>query len=485
MKRILFISILTSALFLTSVSALETDKVTLNKNGTVKYKQLPKSVNNLQDAFQEGMIYGRLRLNTFFWDWKHANYPDGKLMDDRAMGVGGSLIYKTAPLHGLSATMGLYTSQNPDFFREDKEDVGFVKSGKDTFSRNKIKNGGSYDGHFGMSVLGQAYVQYDISQTTFIGGRQLFESVYTKSNDTKMIPNTFDGVSLTSMEIAQTKIQLAYFTAQKLRDHTDAHDVIAFDGWNGNDDAAVNRNFTPDLVGTDNDLIIASASNKSIQNLKAEVSYMLVPDVVSNMTLEAHYKVPLGNWSVTPGIRYMKQMDELGTDADVANLLTNHHGYTDSTSLDGGLIAGRIDFKNGPMLVRLGYSEIEDKADIIAPWRGFPTGGFTRAMAQYNWFANTKTSMIRFDYDFGKANIFPGLRLLSRYAIQDFDDNKDGVAADSSILHIDLFQKLADSLEMKIRLGFLDADDDIKKSDGTYKADISYNEYRLELNYLF
>ncbi|MEA3372270.1 MAG: OprD family outer membrane porin [Campylobacterota bacterium] len=483
MKTFIRTSIVAGVLLLTTVSALETDKVTLNKNCTLVYNQLPKSVDNLQDAFQEGMVYGRLRMNTFYWDWSEE--IDGKQKDNRAMGIGGSLIYKTAPLNGLSAAAGLYTTQNPDFFREDKENVGYVKAGKDSFERNNIKNGGGYDGHFGMSVLGQAYLQYDISQTTFIGGRQLFESLYTKSNDTKMIPNTFDGLSMISKEIPQTSIKLAYFAAQKLRDHTNAHDVIAYDSWNENDDSAVNKSLTPDLVGTDNELIIASATNKSVENLKAAVNYMIVPDVVSNVTLEAHYKIPLGAWSITPGMRYMKQMDELGTNISVANLKAKADGYTNPTSLDSALIAGRVDFKNGPMLVRLGYSEIDDKADIVAPWRGFPTGGFSRAMAQYNWYANTKTSMIRFDYDFNKAGMLPGFRLLSRYAIQDFDDAKPGVQADSNILHIDMFQKLAENLEMKIRLGFVDADDNIQDINGNTKTDVSYNEYRLEFNYFF
>ena len=107
MKRILHTSILTSLLLLTSASALETDKRDMKKNMSIAYNQLPKSADNLRDAFQEGMVYGRLRLNTFYWDW--SKEIDAKQKDNRAMGIGGSLIYKTAPLQGLSATMGLYT----------------------------------------------------------------------------------------------------------------------------------------------------------------------------------------------------------------------------------------------------------------------------------------------------------------------------------------------------------------------------------------
>ncbi len=478
---------ITSVMLTTSLNAtLTNDKITLKGNMQVKYNELPSSVENLSDAFLEGMFYGRIRTNMFLWDWSKENYPDGKLMDDKAMGIGGSFIYKTAPLSGISATAGLYTSQNPSFWREDVADVGYVKAGKDTFSRRDTTK----TGHFGMTVLGQAYLQYDIAKTSFVGGRQMVESVFTKSNDTKMVPNTFDGITANINDIPQTNIQLAYLAKQKLRDHTVSHDVLAFnpdDKWSQNDDAAVNRNLTVNRIGDDNALIIGAITNKSIKNLKLNLSYAMVPDVLSNLALEAHYAIPVGGkWKVAPGVRYMQQFDNLNADYDVANLLTKHQGYTDSTSLDSNLLALRLDIKNDAFLARIGYSQIADEADIVAPWRGFPTGGFTRAMAQYNWFANTKTYMLRAGYDFGKANLLDGFSIMARYAIQDFDDAKDGVAADSQVIHVDMRQNIGKNLEAKVRLGFVNADDSILKSDGvSYKADTSYSEYRFELNYFF
>jgi hypothetical protein len=176
-------------------------------------------------------------------------------------------------------------------------------------------------------------------------------------------------------------------------------------------------------------------------------------------------------------------MDELGVvgangGQGVANLKKNSSGYTNPDSLDGNLLAARLDFANGPFKMRLGYSTIDDKADIIAPWRGFATGGFTRAMAQYNWYANTDTTMVRFDYDFGKAGMVKDFKVLGRYAMQDFDENKAGVQADSNVIHVDMVKKLAPGLEGKIRVGLIDADEKAGK-------DVSYNEYRVELNYFF
>jgi len=476
----------TAALLLLSTGAnatLNTDKVTLKGNMVVKYNKVPQPVDTLTEAFSEGMFYGRFRTNFFYWDWK-TEY-DGKTKDNKNNGVGGSLIYKTAPFKNISATVGMYTSQNLDFFRMDKEDIKYAKSGKDTFSRYNVATGG----HYGMTVLAQAYLQYDVTKKSkVVLGRQMFETVFTKSNDTKMIPNTFDGATATIKDLPKTTIKLGYLAKQKLRDHTTSHDVLAYtpddpttsynDSWDGNDDSAINKNLTVDRIGDDNKLLVASITNKSIKNLKANVSYAAVPGVLSNLVLEAHYAIPVGSMKIVPGVRYMMQFDDLGANYGVANLKGNQDGYTDPNSLDTDLLCARVDFKQGAFLGRLGYSKVADKADIVAPWRGFPTGGFTRAMAQYNWYANTKTYMLRLGYDFGKANILPGFSIMGRYAIQDFDENKAGVAADSNVIHIDLRQNIAKNSELKFRFGSVSADEKAGK-------DYSYNEYRLEYNYFF
>jgi len=481
-KKIIKLSFigLSSLIFVsTSNATLISDKVTLKGNMQVDFNKLPISIDNFEEIFSEGMFYGRLRTNTFYWDWTGDTTTDHK-----AMGIGASFIYKTAPLSGFSATIGMYTSQNPSFFREDIDDLGTLKAGKDTLSRYNT----TLTSNYGMSVIAQGYLQYDIKKSTIKAGRQMFESVFTASNDTKMIPNTFDGVTATIKDIPKTTLKLAYLASQKLRDHTVSHDVLAFNGWEENDDSAVNKSLTVDKIGNDNKLIIATITNKSIKNLKTNVSYSIVPDVVSNLTLEAHYSINAGTgWKITPGFRYMQQMDNLNSDTAVACLkgATSAHGYTDVNSLDSNLIAYRIDFKHQAFLGRLGYSKIADEADIIAPWRGFPTGGFTRAMAQYNWYANTQTYMLRLGYDFSKANIIPGFSIMARYAIQDFDDNKDNVQADTNVIHIDIRKNIGKNMEIKTRLAFADGDDKTLKSDDTYKTDVSYNEYRLELNYFF
>jgi hypothetical protein len=249
------------------------------------YHQVPDRVESITQVFSKGILYGRLRANYFKWYW-----ADDSKYDPQGFAVGGSLIYKTASFHGVSGTTGFYTAQN--FGLLDKDDALFGKSGKDTFSRYKKLE----EGDWGMTVLAQAYLQYHVHETDIKMGRQIFESFLTKSNDTKMIPNTFEGYTLASRDMPATTIKLAYLTKQKLRDHTEFHDVITYnDGkgktyskWNNNDDAAVHKglshaNLTAAGKDTENDLIVAGITNKSIKNLKLDVWYTGVPDLVYSL----------------------------------------------------------------------------------------------------------------------------------------------------------------------------------------------------------
>ncbi|MDD3592101.1 MAG: hypothetical protein PHO65_05640 [Sulfurovum sp.] len=476
------------------VSAVKSEIVKRKLKGdmVVEYNVLPGSTDSLTGMFQDGIFYGRLRSNTFYWDWDHETWDDvakkGNL-DNKNMGLGGSLIFKSASLNGFSFTAAYYGSMNPDFWRLDADEIAGAKAGKDTFSRYDVLKRGGYGG--GMHVLGQAYLQYQNDMFDIKAGRQLFESVFTASNDTKMIPNTFDGVAVAANIADKTSARVAYFAQQKLRDHTSAHDVVTFkdkngESWNNNDDAPVHKglsyaNFLAAGEDPDHELIVADVKTKIIPNLDATLSFLSVPGVVNDIVAEAHYAVPFENgWTLRPGIRYFHQMDDGGGDIAGYTNLTGKAatGYDAGVadSLDSSLFAARVDVmmpeKKG--FFRLGYSQVEDKADILAPWRGFPTGGFTRAMAQYNWYANTKTYMARVAYKFT-----PEFDVSLRYAIQDFDDDKANVQADSNVWHLDAVYKFTPNFYMKGRVGLVDADTD------SGKADVSYNEYRLEFNYLF
>jgi len=455
------------------------------------YDELPGDVDNLSDMFSEGMFYWRVRLNSFGFKWKEEIERDdgSKVRSNHIVGaIGGSLIYKSAILNGFSFGAGLYTSQSVGNL--DSKEAYLYKGGKGLFSRYEVLT----DESINLSSLAQAYLKYTYEDTSIKVGRQIVRSFLTKSNDTKMIPNTFEGATLNSRVIPDTSVQLAYLIREKLRDHSSFHHLLAvgddpddpYAVFSENDDSAMHFGLglsELEARGIDDHLIITEVRNESIEDMLLTMNYTAVPDLISSAMLQVDYRLYLAGFTVIPGLRYMKQFDDGAGEIGGANLKTVTNGYDDPKSLDSELYGARLDFVENGFKVRLGYTKVADKGDIIAPWRGFPTGGFSRTMAQYNWYANTKSYMLQVDYEFDS---FSETKIISRFAIQDFDDNKAGVQADSKVLEINFFRGLGESpIYLKARLGHVIGDDNTYAANGRLKADPSYTELRFEINYLF
>ena len=185
------------------------------------YYELPPEVTSIKEMFSKGMYYGRVRMNSFAYQWEEElSLPDGTDIrkDHRVAALGGSLIYKSAYFNGFSFMAGLYGSQAQGNLENTE---GYLyKAGKGTLNREDL-----LDGKSSILALAEGYLEYKYEKTFLRAGRQIFESYLTKSNDTKMIPNTFEGFTLHSNEIKNVDLNLAYFYKQKLRDHSGFHHV--------------------------------------------------------------------------------------------------------------------------------------------------------------------------------------------------------------------------------------------------------------------
>ena len=455
------------------------------------YDEEPGEVDNIADMFSQGVFYGRLRFNSFGWKWNNEIELEGtKLREDHTIAaIGGSLIYRSAYLNGFGMGAGLYMTGAVGSL-EDNE--GYLyKAGKGALSRYDLLT----EGKQSIVSLAQAYLEYKHEETKVKVGRFIFESFLTKSNDTKMIPNTFEGATLETKAIPKTVFKAAYLTRQKLRDHSEFHHVLAFgydpnipySVFSENDDSSVHIGLTKsklDAMGIEDRLIVFDAKNKSIDHLTLFANYTAVPDLLSSAMVQADYRFQIGDWSAIPGLRYMQQFDNGAGAIGGASYNTLTQGYKNPESLDAALYGARVDVVKDALKFRLGVTKIADKADIIAPWRGFPTAGFTRAMTQYNWYANTKSYMLQFDYEF---ETIPNFQIMSRFVVQDFDDEKIGVQADSKVFTLDLTKRFADMSNMyvKTRFGHVVGDNDTIAGNGFLKLDPSYDEIRFEINYLF
>ncbi len=475
-------------------------RIALKTNGQLIYNDKPKTASTFKELFGNGKFYGRIRTNNFYWNWKH----EDKTHNSHFIGgAGGSLVYNSASLNGFDFGMGLYYSHA--YFRETKDPYNLIKAGKDVASRYDVLNSGRKY----LAVLGQAYVNYKFSRTNIKAGRQLVDTFYTKSNDTKMIPNTFDGIVLASRDIPSTSVQFGYLIKQKLKDHATNNpvfmygdsnydpdaDVVDIDGvkvdtskFSGNDDSAMHRGLTYTALknageDTDAPLIVGDIKNHSIKPLKANMSFYVVPSLLSQVMGEAYYTFKVGSVSITPGIRYIQQIDNHAGAIGGASLsgkvdASNPGGYKDPNSLDSYMIAARVVTKIQNYKINLAYTGVADEADLVTPWRGFPTSGYTRSMGAYNWRANTKSYRLEVVRNANKTGIYKDIFIQASVLFNDYDEDKG--FSDQMYYYVGFVQNLPSlpELQWRLRLGY-----------GDYKDApmdrYDYIDSRFEINYLF
>jgi len=480
-----FYSIVLFFMLATNLSFSDDDifKHSLQCDMTQIYEDEPQEVTTFSDMFCNGIFYGRLRAHSFSFLWE--DEVTGKRENSHIAALGGSIIYKSAYLNGFAVTAGLYTTHAKGSLSEDES--ALYKAGKDTFNRYSLLSGGNGS----ITSLAQAYLEYKYNESYIRVGRQIYTTFLTKSNDTKMIPNTFEGISLVSKIIPNTIISMAYLLKQKLRDHSDFHHVFAYGDsksdpyarYSENDDSAMHRGITLSKLREkkiDDRLFVFEVKNGSIDNLAIRMNYTTVPKLISYMMLQAEYRFEIYDWSVMPGFRYMKQFDDGAGSLAGANLKEKTKGYTNADSLDAALYGARVDIVNDAFKLRFGYTKTSDEADIVTPWRGFPTAGFTRAMSQYNWYANTQSYMVQLDYEFENVEDF---KILTRFVVQDFDDSKIGVQADSKVFTFDAVKSFPEqSISFKTRFAHVTGHE---QHSAFTKANPSYDEVRFEINYLF
>lgn len=470
-----------------TIEAQSVIKQQLKPNSTVVDLVVPSHVESLSEVLSEGIFYGRLRSNNFYFNWD--DEVEGKTKDHYTMGLGGSVIYKSGYLHGLGFTAGLYTTQNPLHMRD--EDVKYYKVGKGVLSRYNVTTKGEY----GLTSLAQAYIEYKNDDASLKVGRQIFESRMTKSNDIKMIPNTFEGATLHTTLIPNHHVKLAYLTKQKLRDHSDFHHLFAYDDdtstdpyatWLENDDTAMHRGITLTKLqekGIDDRLTLFEIDHGKKNNFSYLFNYTAVPELFASSTLDMGYKFKKGDYTIAPALRYMHQFDHGAGAIGGANLKTKNIAYTNPNSVEADLYGVRLDVAKNQWRIRTGMTQVADKADIISPWRAFATDGFGYSLLQYNWYANTKSYLLQGDYDFLEHNLHAQMR----YNIQDFDDAKSGVQADSNVLQLDFIKQFEgyQNFYSKLRMVRVFGDDNTVALDGSKKLNPSYTDIRVELNYLF
>lgn len=463
-----------------------------------------KTVDNLASAFSEGELDARVRFQYFNTNWDDNDWGVGADdKDSKAGAIGGSLIYKTAPFYGLSAGAGFYTTHNISTLT--RENGAKNTTSADLFAREKgTKYGDSY------SMLAQAYLNYDVSKSSIKAGRFLMNNPWITPNDTKMIPVAVQGLSINSKEIGKTTIFLDY--ANKIKERGKTHFGSMADTLDT--PVAIKNYYATQYTGNSagygekkaKDVVVLGVKNNSVENLELQVWDMHWSDIVNQALLEANYSFKIGDIGTKIGARYIHQFDDGAgdiikpRDGSVYDSAAVKFKGDSNNKVDTNLIALRAIFSYGSSEFLLSYSHTSSGGDLIAPWRGFPTAGYTRSMSVTDWNANTNAYKVGYEQDFN--SLLKGLSTILSYNYYDRDPSKVGYQSatqrgygngDTHQANLDVIYKVASlkGLELKARYMIQDnqevsniAGNSGKKSHG-YTNDTSNHELRLEANYFF
>jgi hypothetical protein len=485
--------------------ALKTPERVLRPNMQVEYVGDVPTVEHLKDTLAEGRWYARARVHGFDWDWREEKLSGtGQTRNNAMIGSGGSLIWKSARWRGFSATLGGYATVP---LHDDNTDsavalANFGRAGKDTY---RTRADGT---EAEILVLAEASVEWRNRSVAVRAGRQIIDSALLSSNDTKMIPNTFEALRLDWKGLPRTVLTGAVVGKQKLRDHSTFHSLLAYERLTGNDDSGSHRGLTPANLarfGLDAEppLFLLASDTKLRPDLRLTVECAALPNAFTTVVADLAWTRKLASgWTVVPAVRLLRQFDQgagriggaalsgvfaadkafTSSDADRRRLAS----YADPRSLDGGLWAARISLSRGPLAITLGGSSIADQADVVAPWRGFPTGGYTRAMAQIDWLAHSRAGAVRVDWDLGADRVFANLKVSGGLERIDFDDAKLAAGTvsltDRSVYTFDCvaLPRALPRTAFKLRVGLADAE----AKPGSRDFD-SYREVRVEMNHFY
>lgn len=432
-----------------------------------------QGADTINDAFKDGKWDGRIRMQYFLTDWEDNSATGKNGKDASGAALGGSILYKTAPFYGFTFGTGLYTTQNA-FGITNLEDGVTATTSKDLFCRDQ---GCEYGDSF--SVLAQLYLGYDFARTKTKAGRFLTTNPWITPNDTKMIPIAVEGIEIVSNDLPNTTIQFDY--TQKIKERG----MTYFDGMAATGDTPTKiLNFYASKDGPD--VFILGAKNRSIDNLVLQGWAMHWDDLVDQAMFEANYAIEVGDVIMGFGGRYLRQFD-IGAGDIILPQINNNDS---NNKVDGSLWALKTTINLGNSRILLATSHTSDDADIIAPWRGFPTWEYTRSKTQTDWNAGTTAYKAQLDYDWG--NYIVGLSTIISYSKYDRDESKKpyqsmtnrGYAnGDTDQWNLDIIQKLSGNFEgIELKARFMDQDN---KPTLSYPKQTSNREMRLEANYRF
>ncbi len=394
-----------------------------------------------------------------------------------ANAIGGYLKYETADFKGLSFGSAFYTTN------------GFLNdSNKKDYTEVDPTLLGKYNENY--SMLGEAFIQYKMANTTFKAGRQKLDTPMLGSDDARMLPNLFEAYVLTNKDIANTTLTLGHVTKFAQGTFGRAYDAnlnhanavlsttAGYSYVDSRNQVGSFNNVGTYAFGEKTDgITMAAASYTGIANLKLDLWDYYAHDIMNIIYGEANY-----SWKCLVS-------DALKPYAAVQIIKEDSVGDEFGGDIDSTYAAAKFGVKVQNFDLSLAYSKTDNndaannngnlKDAVVSPWGGMPA--YTQGMVTRHMFlAGTDATKVALSYNFKDlgANVLAtiyyanfNMAANNGYTYGDAKENGFDVIYNPSIVK---------NLQLRLRANY--ADDFSVNASG---ATTSWDEYRFIANYNF
>ena len=361
------------------------------------------STGSFGDALKNGKFTANMRLFYMNRSFDVAGTPDAE-----ALTAGGIVKYESGDYYGFKFGFAYYGSHKVgDFFdRTDGIGTSLLQPNGDD-----------------IAFLGEAYLQYDMSNTMFKIGRQRLSTPLMQDHDLRLLPSTYEAAIVRNKDIPDTMVEVGYVKrysgfVSKLSDFDDIDSKWGKDG-----------------------LGYIYIKNKSIENLTLRAQYITsLSDTAADGTpidvedyryFDLKYNLPFGDKT------YVKAQygGNAYANADDSTLVGAKIGTTLFDMVDVAVLYDQISdnsFKaveSGPMYSdwQQGYSNYEASTAfggqlVVRPLDGLSLKfGYVDVSADEG---NVRDDFSEFNFD-GKYTINDYSKIRVRYSIKDQTDTSD------------------------------------------------------------
>ncbi len=237
----------------------------------------------------------------------------------------------------------------------------------------------------GYVVIGEAYLQLRLGDTKTIARlyRQELHTPWINPYDFRMVPVTYEALSVQNKYFSDTTITAAY--------------VWGIKGW-------TNTTFQPiseaaGFAGTNDPMVLAGVEYTPGQDLSLQLWDFLSLEYMNTVYFEAEYSWHLGHsFKLTPAVQFTHQRD-------VGEAI----GGSFNTYAWGAQAA--LGWRGATFY--LAYTAVDDAFPIQQPWANYQ--GFTAMVEQNNFQAGMKTWMVALDWKLDEWGL-KGLQLSAYYS---------------------------------------------------------------------